>query len=155
MLENVFPVTNIIVNLESEDKDELFEEMLEVLVASHPEIDRSEALAALKERENKMSTGIIPGIAVPHAISKTVQGVVGAVGISKAGIDYDSLDGQPVRLVFMFLFAEGESGYHLKVMREISGLLQLPNFATDLLSKGSAQAVYDYILQAEEESARI
>jgi len=153
MLADIFPSENIIVNLESEDKDEAFEEMLETLVASQPNIDRSEALSALRLRESKMSTGIMPGIAVPHAISTTVKGVAGAVGISHAGVDYDALDKQPVHLIFMLLFAPSETERHLQVMKDFSGLLQMPDFVKEILSKKTPQEVHDTISTFETELA--
>ena len=153
MLDQIFPCENIVVNLESEDKDEAFEEMIEVLVSAQPQLDRGEALAALRARESKMSTGIVPGIAVPHAISKTVNGLAGAIGISRNGIDYDALDKQPVHIVFMLLFAVGEAERHLSVMRNLSGLLQMPEFSKTILSKRTPQEVHDAIASFEAELA--
>ena len=66
ILDQVFSPESVILNLESSDKEELFEELLESIVAVQPEIDRAQALSALRERESKMSTGIMHGIAVPH-----------------------------------------------------------------------------------------
>lgn len=151
MFSEIFPVSNIVVDLESEDKDELFEEMVEVLVSAQPGIDRAEALVALKERESKMTTGIMPGIAVPHAISSTVDGVVGAIGISRNGIDYGSLDNRPVHIVFMLLFAPKETERHLQIMKHFAGLLQCQNLCSDLIQKKSASEVYDLICACEEE----
>ena len=153
MLGELFPKENIVINLESEDKDELFEEMLETLVSAQPQIERTEALAALRLRESKMSTGIMPGVAVPHAISRTVRGAVGAVGISRAGIDYDSLDGSPVHVVFMILFAEGSSEHHLQVMRVFAELLHVPDFERCILSKKTPQEIHDFIISCEAELA--
>ena len=150
MFSEIFPVSNIIVDLESEDKDELFEELVEVLVSAHPEINRAEAMSALKERENKMSTGIMPGIAVPHAISTTVKGVVGAIGISRNGIDYDSLDGKPVHVVFMLLFSPDETERHLQIMKQFAGLLQYQDLCNDLIKKQTPEEIYDLICSCEK-----
>lgn len=149
MLSDIFPVENIIVNLESEDRDEVFEELVEVLVSAQSGIDREEALNALQSRESKMSTGIMPGIAVPHAISSTVKGVVGAIGISKAGIDYGSLDNKAVHVVFMLLFAPDETERHLQVMKQFAGLLQYPEFCNELVKKNSPQEIHDAICACE------
>lgn len=151
MISEIFPVSNIVLNLESEDKDELFEEMLEILLSSHPEINRSEALLALKEREEKMTTGIMPGVAAPHAICSSVDGVVGAIGISKSGIDYDALDDKPVKVVFMLLFAPTETERHLQIMKHFSGLLQYPDLYTSMIQKKSASEIFDLLRSCEEE----
>lgn len=149
MLSDIFPVSNIVLNLESEDKDEAFEELIEVLVSEQPNINRSEALNALQIRESKMSTGIMPGIAVPHAISTTVKGVVGAIGVSKTGIDYGSLDDKPVHVIFMLLFAPDETERHLQIMKQFAGLLQYPEFCNGLVKKNSPQEIYDAICACE------
>ena len=104
MLETFFKPQLINVNLESSDKDELFEEMVELFARGDCGIDRQEALDALIAREEKMTTGIIPSVAIPHASAPSVKGGFGAIGISRAGIEYGSLDAKPVHVVFMLLF---------------------------------------------------
>lgn len=69
ILSRIFSKECILLNLESEDKDELFEEMTQALVSANPGLDRNQVLSALHERESKMSTGIMHGIAVPHGSS--------------------------------------------------------------------------------------
>ena len=150
MFSEIFPVSNIIADLQSEDKDELFEEMVEVLVSAQPGISRADALTVLQERENKMTTGIVSGIAVPHAISNTVKGVVGAIGISRTGIDYGSLDNKPVHVVFMLLFSPDETERHLQIMKHFSGLLRYQELCNELLSKRTSQEIYDFICSREK-----
>ena len=92
ILGQVFSLESIKVDLQSDNKDEVFEELVEKLLEVCPGLDRNKVLDALIEREQKMSTGIFPGIAVPHARTDMVDRVHGVIGISKKGIDYDSLD---------------------------------------------------------------
>jgi len=92
ILGDVFNPKAIKINIESENKDELFEELVEELVAVHSGIDRRKVLGAIRSREALMSTGIMRGIAIPHGKTDAVSGVKGVIGISKKGIDYDSLD---------------------------------------------------------------
>ena len=94
-LQQVFPPESILLNLESSEKEELFEEMLQNICSRLPDVDRDEARASLLAREAKMSTGILPGVAVPHGSIDTVKGVAGAIGISRRGIDYDAIDKKP------------------------------------------------------------
>ena len=86
LLDKVFNPKAVNIDLKSEDKDEVFEELIEELVSVNPSLDRSVALAAVKEREAKMSTGIMSGIAVPHAKTSAVTDVQGAIGISRSGM---------------------------------------------------------------------
>jgi PTS system fructose-specific IIC component/PTS system nitrogen regulatory IIA component len=151
VLEQVFAPQGIILNLESEDKDELFEEMLEAVVKLQPSINRAEALKALHERENKMTTGIMHQIAVPHGVVESAEGVVGAIGISRKGIDYDSLDKAPVHVVFLLACSPEAAELHLKVFKELAAVLQNPAFVKEIMEKKTVQEVYDYINQKEME----
>ena len=83
---------NIIVNLESADKDCLFAEMTEVLVRSTPGLDRDEVISSLVSREEQMNTCVMKGVAVTHAECSSVSAPVIAIGISGSGVDYD-IDG--------------------------------------------------------------
>lgn len=151
VLEQVFAPQGIILNLESEDKDELFEEMLEAVVKLQPSINRAEALKALHERENKMTTGIMHQIAVPHGVVESAEGVVGAIGISRKGIDYDSLDKASVHVVFLLACSPEAAELHLKVFKELAAVLQNPAFVKEIMEKKTVQEVYDYINQKEME----
>ena len=145
ILEKVFSPETVILNLGSTDKDELFEEMVEAIVRIHPELDRAQALQALRERESKMSTGIMHGIAVPHGNCATARDVIGAIGISRAGIDYESLDKAPVNLVFLILCNPEQPEMHLSVLKELASVLQNPGFVADVMEKKTAQEVYDLL----------
>ncbi|MFA6856208.1 MAG: PTS sugar transporter subunit IIA [Treponema sp.] len=151
MLGKLITPADIKIDLESTEKDEVFEELLEVIVAAQPGINRQEALEALSAREDKMSTGIIPGIAVPHAVCDSVHGVVAAVGMSRDGIEYASLDGSPVHFIIMLLFQQGETESHLQTMKDVAAVLQHPDFLKVIMEKKTAQNVYDALCDFEME----
>lgn len=150
VLEDVFSKESIIVNLESTEKDELFEEMIEVLHEAHPDFNREEALAALNEREARMSTGIMHSVAVPHAVVPSVVGTLGAIGISRHGIDYDSIDHAPVHLVFMLIAGENQTERHVQILKSLAITLQKPGFIGKLLSCQTQAEAYNLIVQSEE-----
>ena len=149
ILGRIFNIKSINTRLESETRDEVFEELLEAVIAANPQVDRAEALAAVREREAKMSTGIMRGIAVPHGKTRSVKGVVGAVGISHDGIDYESLDNAPVNLVFLLLTDPNDHEYHLTVLKRLSQVLDSPAFISTVLAQTTAQGVYDTICKFE------
>ncbi|HAH62961.1 MAG TPA: PTS sugar transporter subunit IIA [Treponema sp.] len=151
MLSKLITPANIKVDLESTDKEEVFEELLEVIVAAQPGINRQEALKALTIREEKMCTGIIPGIAVPHAVCSSVHGAVAAVGLSRDGIEYASLDGTPVNFIIMLLFAQGDTESHLQTMKDVASVLQHPDFMKVIMEKKTPQEVYDALYNFETE----
>lgn len=151
VFSKIFSPKSIIVNLESEDKDELFEEMVQVIHSEHPEVGRDDALSVLHAREAQMSTGIMHGVAVPHGICSSVKGCVGAIGISRKGIDYDALDGSPVNLVFMLLCSPNDNNILLEILKELAVVLQDPLFITKLFEKISPQEVFDALCEAESQ----
>lgn len=149
ILSEVFSPRSINVDLKSEDKDELFEELIESIIAIDPDVDRKSARAALDERECKMSTGVIHDIAVPHGKCASVHGVKGAIGISRGGIEYDALDKMPVHLVFMLLSSPDESEFHLQILKRLATVLEQPDFKETLLSQTSSADVYDTLCRFE------
>ena len=150
LLGEFFPKETVCVNLVSTEKDELFEELVEKVHSYCPSLDRNEALSALNERESKMSTGIMHSVAIPHAQISSMKKTVGAIGISKEGIDYDSLDKAPVHVVFMILGSEGEAERHIQILKSLASVLQIPNFVENLVKCSSASEVYKFLCESEE-----
>jgi nitrogen PTS system EIIA component len=140
LLQNVFTPDCIKIGLESEDKDELFEELVDTIARRRGRaFPRSAVLAAVKDREDKMSTGIKRGIALPHGKAEGLSGISGALGISKRGIEYSSLDGEPVYIVFMLISSPKDSELHLAALKRLAVLLDDPEFYTDLLHADSPE----------------
>lgn len=150
IFSDVFSPKSVIIDLQSEDKDELFEELVQAVRVANPDLDCEGSLSSIRERESKMTTGIMHSVAVPHGASSSVKGCVGAVGISKKGIDYDSLDGSPVHFVFMLICGEGEDELHLEVLKQLAGVLQNDEFIEEFGKKTSPQEVYDYLCSVEK-----
>ncbi|OJF76905.1 MAG: PTS sugar transporter subunit IIA [Treponema sp. CETP13] len=151
ILGQVFTPKAINVNLVSEDKDEVFEEMIEEFVYLQPDLDRTELLNSVQEREDKMTTGIMPGIAVPHGKSSAFNGIKGAIGLSSDGIDYDALDQKPVHAVFMLVSPIENREEHLQVLKVLAKILEDPRFFRKLMSSKTPEEVYDTICSFEEE----
>jgi PTS system fructose-specific IIC component/PTS system nitrogen regulatory IIA component len=149
-LYEVFPAKCIKVDLEAEDKEEAFEEMTDHFCQIARNNAREEILGALREREAKMSTGIHKGIAVPHGKTNAVEDVCGFLGISRRGIDYDALDGEPVYLLFMILAPPKDSEKHLRILKRLAELLENPQFYMDLLSQRDSQGAYNVICKYED-----
>jgi PTS system fructose-specific IIC component/PTS system nitrogen regulatory IIA component len=149
-LYEIFPPELIKIGLDAEDKDEVFEEMVDQFCQAEKSNVREELLEALREREAKMSTGIHKGIAIPHGKTNAIENVHGILGISKNGIDYDALDGQPVYLLFMILAPPKDSEKHLRLLKRLAGLLDNPQFYTELVAQTDPQAANGVIKKYEE-----
>ncbi len=158
MLSNLIKPENVIVELESTDKDSLFAELTENLVRTNENLDRIEVFNALSEREEEMNTCIMKGVAVPHACCGCVEKPLIALGLSASGIDYE-IDGTGtknysdslVHVVFMLLFEHGNAERHLRVLADCARLLNIPGFYKSLLTAKNAQEVCDIIQDYEYE----
>jgi PTS system fructose-specific IIC component/PTS system nitrogen regulatory IIA component len=138
------------VNLEAEDKDEAFEEMVDHFCSAKRLSTREEILDAIREREAKMSTGIKKGIAIPHGKTSAVESISGMLGISKKGVDYEALDGEPVYIMFMILAPVRDTELHLKVLKRLAELLDNPQFYTELALQSDSQGAWQVIKKYEE-----
>ena len=136
-------------NLASSYKEELFEEMVQMFVREGLVPDRKAAVDALMEREAKMSTGISEGIALPHGKLEGIKDAIVAIGISKEGIEYDALDGEPVQLVVMILCEKTRPALHVELLSEVSRLLSIPDFKERLLAAKDAEEVIE-VIRSEE-----
>lgn len=134
--------------LESDDKDEVFEEMVDILVRNRG-YDREAVLTAIREREEKMSTGIGQNIAIPHGKTDSVDGLVGVIGTSVSGIDYESLDDEPVHVVFMLLAPFDSAGPHIKALQRIAVLMKDRGFYKRIVECGSSQDLYQILVNEE------
>lgn len=156
ILQKVFQQSAIKTGLESETKDELFEELVDVLArnwtAAAP-FPRRNILDALMKREAKMSTGISKGIALPHATVEGLDAIAGALGISSKGIDYDALDGHPVYLVFMVLTPPKDAELHLQTLQNLAALIQDREIASRLAAAASPAEAFAVIKDFERDVA--
>jgi PTS system fructose-specific IIC component/PTS system nitrogen regulatory IIA component len=143
LLQDIFSVSRINAELDAEDKDEVFEELVDVLAKNYDIKNRDEILAAIQEREAMMSTGVKTGIALPHCKANGVNGVYGALGISTKGIDYDALDGEPVYLVILLVFPSPQNiNLQLRILKKIAHLLLDANFYADIIKAGTAEKAH-------------
>lgn len=137
------------VGLRSEEKEEVFEEMVQLFIAAGVLRNREAALRAILEREAKMTTGIARWLALPHGKIDEATGLLMALGVSKPGIEYDSLDGEPVHVVLMVFAESGNPGPHIEALAEISRLFSIPGFTGRIRDAASAEEVLSLIKQEE------
>ena len=137
------------IGLESLDKEECFEEMVDLLVRAGRLDDRAGALEALRRREAKGTTGIGGGVAIPHATHASIGHLVAAVGTSPDGIEFDATDGEPVHMVFLLLAPLDDPGPHVRALAEIARLVQMAGFCRKLTEAAAPAEVLE-LLESEE-----
>lgn len=138
------------VDLQAKDKEGVFEELVDRLCQLIKSDARGEILEALRNREMKMSTGIQKGIAIPHGKTNAVDSVYGILGISRKGIDYEALDGNPVHLLFLVIGPTGDSENQLRVLQRLAELLANPQFFTELAAQKDVQSAYGVLKKHED-----
>ena len=144
MLSKIFGSGRINLRLEATTKADVFGELIEIITISGSEFDRQELLDAVTLRESKMNTNILPGIAVPHGYSAAVPGIIGALGFSPAGIEYDTNDRKPVHLFFMLLMDETPREQHLQALSRLLNMLN-STAVSGIRGYETHQEVYDLL----------
>ncbi|MDR2797321.1 MAG: PTS sugar transporter subunit IIA [Treponema sp.] len=140
-LKTVLSKETIILHLKGTTKEAIINELLDILVAADKIQDRVAALNAVMEREQKMSTGMKHGIAIPHGKSATIRDLVACIGVSDSPVDFDSLDGQPCRIFIMTLSPVEKTGPHLQFLAEISLLFKSSEKRAEILTATSPEAI--------------
>jgi PTS system nitrogen regulatory IIA component len=113
----------IVMRLKSDSKDGVIEELIDTLVTAGKIKDRKAALKAVLEREKKMSTGLQNGIAIPHGKTDTLDVLVASIGIKPDGIPFESLDGEPARIILLTVSPASRTGPHIQFLADISRVL--------------------------------
>ena len=140
-LKTVLSKETVSLHLKGTTKDAIINELLDILVAAKKIDDRPAALTAIMDREQKMSTGMKHGIAIPHGKSPTVHDLVACIGISDTPVEFDSLDHEPCRIFIMTLSPVEKTGPHLQFLAEISLLFKSAGKRQDILGAKSADDV--------------
>ncbi|MDA1475718.1 PTS fructose transporter subunit IIABC [Bacillus changyiensis] len=138
-------------NLESSQKENVIDELVTVLDQAGKLSDKAGYKAAVINREKQSSTGIGEGIAIPHAKTASVKEPAIAFGRSTAGVDYESLDGQPSHLVFMIAATEGANNTHLEALSRLSTLLMREEIRKKLLNARTEEEIIDIINQHDKD----
>jgi len=130
-------------------KEEVLRELVELTCPGEDEQFCAAALETIKERERLMSSGIGQGIALPHGLWTHEKPLAGSLGIPAQPIEFGSIDGQPVELVFLLICNEEHTNTKLKALARISRLLHREGFRTGLVTSTSAAGAMQVIVDEE------
>jgi len=143
-LANLLSKSQIIPELAATGRWEAIEELVDCLVKSHKvaAADREVVLEAIRQREQTMSTGIGFGIAIPHASSDKVSEVVAAFGRSSVGVQFESLDNEPVFFIVLFVVPKDQFQTHLRTLAAIAKFLNDKSVRADLRAAADPEAIH-------------
>ena len=139
----------ITANLKASDKEGVIREMVDLLAKADEIKNKEDLVKALMTRESLGSTGIGQGIGIPHAKSSNAKNLVAAFGLSQQGVNFDSLDGDPVYIFFLLIAPEESAGPHLKALARISRMLK-DKYFRDMLRKSKDEKEILRIIQDED-----
>lgn len=142
----------IVVDIKSTKKEDVIKDLVDALINAG-EIEkryRNKLIDALIARESLGSTAIGQGIAIPHAKSDCVTKLVAAFGLSKKGVDFDSLDGELAYIFFLLVAPQDSAGPHLKALARISRLLKDKYFRDSLRASTDEKSIIKIIAEEDE-----
>ena len=146
-LGDILSKEQIVPELQAGDRWQAIDELINNLVTTGKiKSEHREAITnVVRKRETSMSTGIGFGIGIPHASTDLIYEVVGALGRSKAGVDFNALDNQPVHLVMLFLVPQGQFQKHLHTLANIAKMLHKSDFRQALEDAPDADTMLSVI----------
>lgn len=142
----------IVIDIKSSKKEDVIRELVDALVSSGDieKKHRNKLIDSLMARESLGSTAIGQGIAIPHAKSECISKLVAAFGLSKKGVDFDSLDGELAHVFFLLVAPQDSAGPHLKALARISRLLKDKYFRDNLRACPDAGSIIKIITEEDE-----
>lgn len=151
LLSELLTPERVRVPLQAASKEALLEELVNVLHQAGAVGDAPGVLRAVREREQVLSTGVGSGVAIPHGKHEGVQALAMAAGVTREPVEFESLDGQPVRLVFLLVGPDAAAGQHVKALSRISRLVRRDGFRDRLAGARSADEFMALLTEAEAE----
>ena len=150
MLKDVITLDCINIDLKGQTKSEIIDEMVDILYNNGKLNDREEYKKEILKREAQSSTGMEEGIAIPHGKTDAVKIPTVAIGISKKGVDYESLDGKPSHLFFMIAAPANSNNSHIELLSKITTLLLEDDIREALVNAKSKEEVLDILIKNAE-----
>lgn len=138
-----------VIDIQSNTKDDALRELADVICKSEIIIDKKLFIRKIFEREKLMSTGIGYGIAVPHIRDTSIKDFVIAFGRKKSGLEYDSIDNKPVKIIFMIGASDKQDKDYIRILSKLVLRLKNKNFVRQLLNARSADEIYGLIKKQE------
>lgn len=140
----------VVSDLKGQSKEEIINELIN-LFKNDPRVEDLEKIRdAVLEREKVMSTGVGKGFAIPHGKTNSIKEIIGAFGRIKDGMEYESLDGNPVHLVFLLVGRDNLISTHIKLLSRISRLMNKDDFRHRLLWAENSEEIIKLFNEEEE-----
>ena len=140
----------IVADLKGSGKEDVINELIDLFKEDSRVIDLEKVRDAVLEREKIMSTGVGKGFAIPHGKTNAVNDILAAFGKTNRPIEYDSLDGHPVYLVFLLVGKDNLVSKHIKLLSRISRMMNKDEFREKLITAKSSDEIFEIFKKEEE-----
>jgi len=147
----ILKIERIIPSMKSADKESAIKELVYSFQDDPRVKDIDAVYQAVIEREKIMSTGVGKGFAIPHAKTNAVNEIIAAFGKLEQPIDFQSLDDQPVKLIFLLVGKENLVGPHIKLLSRLSRMMNLDEFRENLANANTAEEIYSLFENEEKQ----
>ena len=144
-LKKILTNDSILPELKADTKRGVIEEIAASMAAAGTLTNRTAAAQALLAREEKMSTGMQNGIAIPHGKTDAVSQLVAAIAIHRTGVDFAAMDGKPSHIFIITLSPENRAGPHIQFLAEISRVLSRPELRQKLMNSSTADEILNLL----------
>lgn len=151
-LLDILQVNCIRVPLAAHDKKGVIDELVDTLAAAGRVTDAKSLKDAVWTREQTRTTGIGHGLAIPHGKSAGITGLAMAIGKPAEPMDFEAIDGKPVRMIVLLASATDRTSDHIQALAKISKLMIMDSFRERMYAAASAQEIYD-LLKSQEKPA--
>ncbi len=149
-IHSLLEKSTILANLDVNSKEELLEKMIQALSGQVDSEQLEEIRKSVFEREEIMSTGVGKSLAIPHGKVKSIDENYASFAKLKNPIDYESIDGEPVQMVFLLVGPESKHTIHIKLLSRISRLMNSVSFREILSDCDTPEEIYDAFHQEEQ-----
>ena len=147
---DILSAEHIKAELQSNNKKDVINEIVDLLEGDKAVKNLDEIKSAVLEREEIMSTGVGKGFAIPHAKTASIKGIIAAFGKTSKKIDFNSLDGDPVNLIFLLIGQDNLVGPHIKLLSRISRMMNKDEFREALLQAESSEEIFKLFEEEEK-----
>ncbi len=154
-ISDLLDTTNVIPDLSAGSKEEAINNLVDTLGSRLDKETIASVRKAVMERESIMSTGVGKGLAIPHGKCRQLSETYAAFGKLRKPVNYDSIDGEPVVILFLLVGPESQNSIHIKMLSRISRLLNSSSFREKLLKSNESEKILELFQSEEEHFVRI
>ena len=146
-LKKVLTKDSVKIGLTGSTKNEIIEELVDIIVANGRSLEKEPLLKSVMDREAQMSTGMKNGIAIPHGKTDAVSDLHAVIALSAQPVDFQSLDKEPSRIFVMTISPTSHTGPHLQFLAEVSSLLTKEDFRRRILAAENGSELLQLFIQ--------